>query len=82
MIEAIVGIAKECWLVFKEAAPFVLFGFFAAGLLKVLTYENDPSRTEGPLLHHINSYFDQISMMVLMCFLVTLSPLKLIDMIN
>lgn len=36
MIEALVGIAKECWLIFKEAAPFVLFGFFAAGLLKVL----------------------------------------------
>ncbi len=39
MIEAIFGIAKECWLVFKEAAPFVLFGFFAAGLLKVLIPE-------------------------------------------
>jgi uncharacterized membrane protein YraQ (UPF0718 family) len=39
MIEALVGIAKECWLVFKEAAPFVLFGFFAAGLLKVLIPE-------------------------------------------
>ena len=39
MIEAFVGIAKECWLVFKEAAPFVLFGFFAAGLLKVLIPE-------------------------------------------
>ena len=39
MIEAFVGIVKECWLVFKEAAPFVLFGFFAAGLLKVLIPE-------------------------------------------
>lgn len=39
MLEAIVGIAKECWLVFKEAAPFVLFGFFAAGILKVLIPE-------------------------------------------
>ena len=39
MIEALFGIAKECWLVFKEAAPFVLFGFFAAGLLKVLIPE-------------------------------------------
>jgi uncharacterized membrane protein YraQ (UPF0718 family) len=39
MIEALVGIAKECWLVFKEAAPFVLFGFFAAGILKVLIPE-------------------------------------------
>jgi len=39
MIEALIGIAKECWLVFKEAAPFVLFGFFAAGLLKVLIPE-------------------------------------------
>ncbi|MBW2520276.1 MAG: SO_0444 family Cu/Zn efflux transporter [Deltaproteobacteria bacterium] len=39
MIEAFVGIAKESWLVFKEAAPFVLFGFFAAGILKVLIPE-------------------------------------------
>jgi len=39
MVEALVGIAKECWLVFKEASPFVLFGFFAAGILKVLIPE-------------------------------------------
>ncbi len=39
MIEVLVGIAKECWLIFKEAAPFVIFGFFAAGLLKVLIPE-------------------------------------------
>jgi uncharacterized membrane protein YraQ (UPF0718 family) len=39
MIEALTGIANECWLVFKEAAPFVIFGFFAAGLLKVLIPE-------------------------------------------
>lgn len=39
MIEVLVGIAKESWLIFKEAAPFVLFGFFAAGLLKVLIPE-------------------------------------------
>jgi len=39
MIEVLFGIAKECWLIFKEAAPFVIFGFFAAGLLKVLIPE-------------------------------------------
>ena len=39
MIEALIGIANECWLVFKEAAPFVLFGFFTAGILKVLIPE-------------------------------------------
>jgi uncharacterized membrane protein YraQ (UPF0718 family) len=39
MIEALLGIANECWQVFIEAAPFVLFGFFAAGLLKVLIPE-------------------------------------------
>jgi len=39
MIEVLLGIAKECWLIFKEAAPFVIFGFFAAGLLKVLIPE-------------------------------------------
>jgi len=39
MVEALIGIASECWQIFKEAAPFVLFGFFAAGLLKVLIPE-------------------------------------------
>ena len=39
MLEPIIGIARECWQIFKEAAPFVLFGFFAAGLLKVLIPE-------------------------------------------
>ena len=39
MLEALIGIANECWQIFVEAAPFVLFGFFAAGLLKVLIPE-------------------------------------------
>jgi hypothetical protein len=39
MVEALIGIAIECWKIFKEAAPYVLFGFFAAGLLKVLIPE-------------------------------------------
>ena len=33
MIETLVGIANECWEILKEASPYVLFGFFAAGLL-------------------------------------------------
>ena len=36
MIEIFFGIARECWEIFVEAAPYVLFGFFAAGLLKAL----------------------------------------------
>ncbi|PLX85569.1 MAG: hypothetical protein C0614_04300 [Desulfuromonas sp.] len=47
MIEAITGIAMECWQIFKEAAPFVLFGFFAAGLLKVLIPEKLITRHLG-----------------------------------
>lgn len=39
MAEIFSGIAFECWQIFKEAAPYVLFGFFAAGLLKVFIPE-------------------------------------------
>ncbi len=36
MLEMLVGILRECWMIFAEAAPYVLFGFFAAGLLQAL----------------------------------------------
>lgn len=36
MTELLVGILRECWDILLESAPFVLFGFFAAGLLKAL----------------------------------------------
>ena len=39
MLETLVGIASECWEILKEASPYVLFGFFAAGLLKALIPE-------------------------------------------
>ena len=39
MFEALIGIANESWKILKEAAPYVLFGFFAAGLLKVFIPE-------------------------------------------
>ncbi|PLX80546.1 MAG: hypothetical protein C0616_08075 [Desulfuromonas sp.] len=39
MINALSGIAAECWNILNEAAPYVLFGFFAAGLLKALIPE-------------------------------------------
>lgn len=39
MIDAVSGIAAECWNILNEAAPYVLFGFFAAGLLKALIPE-------------------------------------------
>jgi len=29
-------IGLECWQIFTEAAPYILFGFFAAGILKAL----------------------------------------------
>lgn len=31
-----IGILLECWDILKEAAPYVLFGFFAAGILKAI----------------------------------------------
>lgn len=36
MFVVLSGILAECWMIFAEAAPYVLFGFFAAGLLKAL----------------------------------------------
>lgn len=36
MTSILTGILAECWAVLLESAPFVLFGFFAAGLLKAV----------------------------------------------
>lgn len=35
-MDLILGILRECWEIFAESAPYILFGFFAAGLLKGL----------------------------------------------
>lgn len=43
----VVAYALECWDVLREAAPFVLFGFFVAGLLKALLPETWLSRHLG-----------------------------------
>jgi uncharacterized membrane protein YraQ (UPF0718 family) len=40
MYNVITGIIFECWDILKEAAPYVLFGFFAAGILKALIPED------------------------------------------
>lgn len=34
MLEIFLGILIECWEILVESAPYVLFGFFAAGILK------------------------------------------------
>jgi uncharacterized membrane protein YraQ (UPF0718 family) len=34
------GILLECWGILKEAAPYVIFGFFAAGILKAVIPED------------------------------------------
>jgi len=39
MLETALGIIGECWEILVESAPYVLFGFFAAGLLKALIPE-------------------------------------------
>ncbi len=36
MIHVLLGILRECWTILLESAPFVLFGFLAAGVLKAL----------------------------------------------
>lgn len=43
----IVGILLECWDILKEAAPFVLFGFFAAGVLKAMIPDDFVARHLG-----------------------------------
>ncbi len=43
----IAGILVECWGVLKEAAPYVLFGFFAAGVLKALIPDDFVARHLG-----------------------------------
>jgi len=40
MYNVITGILFECWNILKEAAPYVLFGFFAAGILKAFIPED------------------------------------------
>lgn len=47
MVEVVVGILGSCWDLLVESAPFVLFGFLAAGLLKGLLPENMVSRHLG-----------------------------------
>lgn len=39
MQELLLGILLECWDILVESSPYVLFGFFAAGMLKALVPE-------------------------------------------
>ncbi len=41
------GILYECWVILVESAPYVLFGFFAAGVLKALIPEEAVARHLG-----------------------------------
>jgi uncharacterized membrane protein YraQ (UPF0718 family) len=47
MFETVTGILIECWEILVESAPYVLFGFFAAGLLKALLPEETVARHLG-----------------------------------
>jgi hypothetical protein len=47
MIHVFSGILIESWGILKEASPYVLFGFFAAGVLKALIPENLVARHLG-----------------------------------
>lgn len=46
-MEAVVGILAESWDILVESAPYVLFGFFAAGLLKAYLPEKAVARHLG-----------------------------------
>lgn len=47
MVELFLDIVNQCWQVLLEAAPYVLFGFFVAGLLKALVPEDVVARHLG-----------------------------------
>ena len=47
MDNVVIGILLECWDILKDAAPYVLFGFFAAGILKALIPEDLVSKHLG-----------------------------------
>jgi len=47
MLDLAVSFARGCWQILAEAAPYVLFGFFAAGLLKALLPQDAVSRHLG-----------------------------------
>jgi uncharacterized membrane protein YraQ (UPF0718 family) len=47
MVDLLFSIARSSWRIFAESAPYVLFGFFAAGLLKGLLPEQAVSRHLG-----------------------------------
>ena len=43
----ILAILAECWDILAESAPYILFGFFAAGLLKAVIPEEAVARHLG-----------------------------------
>lgn len=47
MLTHLSGIAYECWAILVESAPYILFGFFAAGVLKALIPESLVTRHLG-----------------------------------
>lgn len=47
MWDIIIGVLRDSWLLLVEAAPFVLFGFLAAGLLKSFVPEDFVARHLG-----------------------------------
>jgi uncharacterized membrane protein YraQ (UPF0718 family) len=47
MLETLIGILGQCWDILAEASPYILFGFFAAGLLKALMPEAAVARHLG-----------------------------------
>ncbi len=46
-MDAVLGIFAECWIILVESAPYVLFGFFAAGVLKAMIPEEAVARHLG-----------------------------------
>ncbi|TYO97603.1 putative permease [Geothermobacter ehrlichii] len=47
MLDLLLNILRESWLILLESAPYVLFGFFVAGLLKALIPDDAVARHLG-----------------------------------
>ncbi len=46
-MDIVIGVLLECWDILVESAPYVLFGFFAAGILKAYLPEKAVARHLG-----------------------------------
>jgi hypothetical protein len=47
IMEVLIGVARECWHILNDSSPYILFGIFMAGVLKVFMPEDFVARHLG-----------------------------------